>query len=92
MILHGLLQGSSFVLWIGWGTMEAESIILPLFFFESKTAKEQTFSLCQDCTFKYTKKLNYDIFGLLNKPKTPGHCIFDLPNPHDVPIGYFEPK
>jgi hypothetical protein len=79
MILHDLPQSSSFVSWIGWGTMEAESIIFPLFFFEFKTVKEQTLSLCVDCTFKSTKKLNYDILGSLNKPTIPAIAHFPYP-------------
>jgi hypothetical protein len=37
-----------------------------------------------DCTFKSTKKLNHDIWGLLYKSKLTGHCGFVLANLHSV--------
>ena len=61
-------------------------------FFESKTVKEQTFSLCVDCTFKSTKKVDCDIEGLLDKPKIPRNCIFPLANPHSGESVDFVPK
>jgi hypothetical protein len=32
-----------------------------------------------DCTFKSTKKLNYDILGSLNKPTIPAIAHFPYP-------------
>jgi hypothetical protein len=38
-------------------------------------------SLCVDCTFRSTKKLDQDILDLLNKYKISGLCGFPLANP-----------
>jgi len=35
--------------------------------------------------------LDSDILGFLNKPKTPGYCIFPLSNPHKGPSLGFVP-
>ena len=77
------------MLWIGWGTMETESIVFPLFFsFKSKTAKVQTqlakrtnlFAVCR-LHFQIQKQINRDVLGSPNKPTIPGHCGFALSNP-----------
>jgi len=49
-------------------------------------------SLCVDCSFKSTKKLNYYTLGSLNKPTIPGNCIFSLTEPHSAECLYCVPE
>jgi len=45
-----------------------------------------------DCAFKFTKKLDRDTSGTLNKFKTPSHCGFPLANPQSKAMLDFVPE